>query len=137
MAKNKKKKAAKKWKIFEELRPELVLGLKAKPPATSTSLPPSPKQRNATYDSSGSCASKFSHSNGSLLPNYEEFEDSEEEEGEFGPAMSKEDEAYASKFFFSSPMSEMYAKDCLVLHESQAQPIAQEEADHDSCVFRK
>ncbi|KAG5225502.1 DUF4283 domain-containing protein [Salix suchowensis] len=42
--------------------------------------------------------------------------------------MSKEDEAYASKFFFSSPMSEMYAKDCLVLHESQAQPIAQEEA---------
>ncbi|KAJ6372863.1 hypothetical protein OIU76_027236 [Salix suchowensis] len=128
MAKNKKKKAAKKWKIFEELRLELVLGLKAKPPATSTSLPPSPKQRNAAYDSSGSCASKFSHSNGSLLPNYEEFEDSEEEEGEFGPAMSKEDEAYASKFFFSSPMSEMYAKDCLVLHESQAQPIAQEEA---------
>ncbi|KAJ6290113.1 hypothetical protein OIU78_025935 [Salix suchowensis] len=126
MAKNKKKKAA-TWKIFEELRQELVLGLKAKPPATSTSPPPSPKQRNAAYDNSGSCASKFSHSNGSLLPNYEEFENSEEED-EFGPAMSKEDEAYASKFFFSSPMSEMYAKDCLVLHESQAQPIAQEEA---------
>ncbi|KAJ6399842.1 hypothetical protein OIU84_015493 [Salix udensis] len=121
MAKNKKKSAAKKCKTFEELRP-------AKPQATSTSPPPSPKQRIAAYDSSGSCASKLSHSNGSQLPNYEEFEDSEEEEGEFVPALSKEDEAYASKFFFTSPMSERYAKDCLVLHESQAQPLVQVEA---------
>ncbi|KAJ6309534.1 hypothetical protein OIU77_015105 [Salix suchowensis] len=135
MAKNKKKNAAKKWKIFEELRPELVLGLEARPQAASSSPPPSPKQRIAAYDSSGSCASKLSHSNGSLLPNYEEFEDSEEEEGEFVPAMSKEDEAYASKFFFTSPMSEMYAKDCLVLHESQAQPLAQVEAAMTAAFF--
>ncbi|KAJ6746207.1 hypothetical protein OIU74_028805 [Salix koriyanagi] len=106
MAKNKKKKVATKLKNFEELRQELVLALKAKLPTTSTSLPPSPN----------------------LGPNYEEFEDSEEEEDGFGPVLCKEDEAFLSKFFFSSPMSDMYAKDCLVLHESHVQPIAQEEA---------
>ncbi|KAJ6417073.1 hypothetical protein OIU84_002879 [Salix udensis] len=128
MAKNKRKKAATKLKNVEELRQELVLALKAKLPATSTSLPPSPKQRISAYDSSGSCTSKSSHSNGSLGPNYKEFEDSEEEEDEFSLALCKEDEAYASKFFFSSPMSDKFANDCFVLHESHAQPIVQEEA---------
>ena len=42
--------------------------------------------------------------------------------------MCKEDETYASKFFFSSPMSDKFAEDCLVMHESHAQPIVQEEA---------
>ncbi|KAJ6406951.1 hypothetical protein OIU84_010461 [Salix udensis] len=83
-----RKKAATKLKNFEELRQELVLALKAKLPATSTSPPP-------------------------LLSK--------------GIQPMTEDEAHASKFFFSSPMSGMYANDCLVLHESHAQPIVQEE----------
>ncbi|KAJ6733379.1 hypothetical protein OIU74_005185 [Salix koriyanagi] len=117
-----------KLKNFEELRQKLVLALKAKLSATSSSPTPYPKQRNSAYDSSGSCTSKSSHFNGSLGPNYEEFEDSEEEEDGFGPALCKEVEAYTSKFFFSSPMYDKFADDCLVLHASHAQPIVQEKA---------
>ena len=119
MAKNKRKKAILKLKKFEELRQELVLALVALIPASSTS----PMQINFAYDNSGSCTSKSSHPNGRVGPNYEEFEDSEEEEDVFSSTLCKEDEANASKFIFSS-MSDQFVEDCLVLHESHAQPIS-------------
>ncbi|KAJ6298023.1 hypothetical protein OIU76_019197 [Salix suchowensis] len=59
--------------------------------------------------------------------NYEEIEDNAEEDDEFSSDLCKKDEAYASKFFFSSPMFIKGVEDCLVLHDSHAHPILQEE----------
>ncbi|KAJ6423302.1 hypothetical protein OIU84_024276, partial [Salix udensis] len=59
--------------------------------------------------------------------NYEEIEDNAEEDDEFSSDLCKEDEAYASKFLFSSPMFIKGVEDCLVLHDSHAHPILQEE----------
>ena len=96
MAKNKKKKVVSKLKKGEELRKKLVLALEAPIPAFPLS-PSSFSQGNSTYESNGSCPAKSSHSHDRFGPNYEEFEDSEEEEYEFDPTLCKEDEAYASK----------------------------------------
>ena len=110
---------------LEELRRELVSAPNDQIPATSTS----PLPRISANDSSDSCNSKSSHSHGSLGPKYEEFEDGEEEEDDFGSTLGKEGEAYASKFFLSSSMFDKVEEDVLVLHESHAQPIVQEEAE--------
>lgn len=55
-------------------------------------------------------------------------EDSSKEEDDSSLDMCKEDEAHASKFFFSSPMSAKVLDDGLVLYSSHAQNILQGEA---------
>ncbi|KAJ6374292.1 hypothetical protein OIU78_029913 [Salix suchowensis] len=122
MAPNKRKNAAKKLKKGEELRQALVSALAAATSASSTSPPPSLQ----VNDNKGPCPPK---SQGSYVPNYAQFEDSdEEEEGdeEVGSHSCMEDEASASKFFFTSPMSHKGDEACLLMHESHAHFNAQE-----------
>ncbi|KAJ6425378.1 hypothetical protein OIU84_026028, partial [Salix udensis] len=122
MAPNKRKNAAKKLKKGEELRQALVSALAAATSATSTSPPPS-LQGN---DNKGPCPPT---SQGSYVPNYAQFEDSDEEEEEDEEVDSHscmEDEASASKFFFTSPMSHKGDEACLLMHESHAHSNAQE-----------
>ncbi|KAJ6304709.1 hypothetical protein OIU78_020309 [Salix suchowensis] len=122
MAPNKRKIAAKKLKKGEELRQALVSALAAATSATSTS-PPSSLQGN---DNKGPCPPT---SQGNYVPNYAQFEDSDEEEEEdeeVGSHSCMEDEASASKFFFTSPMSHKGDEACLLMHDSHAHSNAQQ-----------
>ncbi|KAJ6743061.1 hypothetical protein OIU85_017078 [Salix viminalis] len=72
---------------------------------SSTSPSSSSLQRNFVYDSSGSCPTESS---------------SEEEDYDSGSDTCKEDEAHASNFFFSSPMSAKELDKGLVLLDNHA-----------------
>ncbi|KAJ6418311.1 hypothetical protein OIU84_001649 [Salix udensis] len=104
----------------EEAAAALVIALAATAQRASTSPASSSLQGN---DNNGPCPAT---SHGSSVPNYAQFEDSDEEDEEVGSHSCMEDEASTSKFFFSSPMSHKGDEVCLLMHESHAHFSSQE-----------